>query len=92
MALFYARAFDSFHHVIQMPLDDGKQQRMFLVGAGLGVSVAPACVKRIASPEVVCIPLRGAKVVSDIELARVVGDSRPIVEHFAQIATDARMR
>jgi DNA-binding transcriptional LysR family regulator len=63
-----------------------------LVGAGLGVSVAPACVRRIASPEVVCIPLRGAKVVSDIELARVVGDSRPIVEHFAKIATSARMR
>jgi len=61
-----------------------------LVGAGLGVSVAPACVKRIASPEVVFIPLRGATVVSDIELARVVGDSRPIVEHFAQIATNAR--
>jgi DNA-binding transcriptional LysR family regulator len=63
-----------------------------LVGAGLGVSVAPACVGRIASPEVVCIPLRGAKVVSDIELARVVGDSRPIVERFAQIAIKARMR
>ena len=35
---------------------------LLLVGAGLGVSVAPACVRRIASPEVVCIPLRGAKV------------------------------
>ena len=63
-----------------------------LVGAGLGVSVAPACVRRIASPEVVCLPLRGAKVVSDIELARVAGDSRPIVEHFAQIATKSAMR
>jgi DNA-binding transcriptional LysR family regulator len=63
-----------------------------LVGAGLGVSVAPACVRRIASPEVVCLPLRGAKVVSDIELARVAGDSRPIVEHFAQIATLSAMR
>jgi DNA-binding transcriptional LysR family regulator len=30
-----------------------------LVGAGLGVSVAPACVERIASPDVVCLPLRG---------------------------------
>lgn len=63
-----------------------------LVGAGLGVSVAPACVQRIASPEVVCIPMRGARVVSDIELARVVGDARPIVEHFAQIASRSRMR
>jgi len=65
---------------------------VLLVGAGLGVSVAPACVRRIASPEVVCIPLRGAKVVSDIELARAVGDARPIVEHFAHIAINARMR
>jgi DNA-binding transcriptional LysR family regulator len=65
---------------------------LVLVRAGLGVSVAPACVRRIASPEVVCVPLRGAKVVSDIELARVAGDSRPIVEHFAQLATNARLR
>ena len=63
-----------------------------LVGAGLGVSVAPACVQRIASPEVVCLPLRGAKVESDIELARVLGDSRPIVERFAQIAMKTRLR
>ncbi|HZW80540.1 MAG TPA: LysR substrate-binding domain-containing protein [Candidatus Deferrimicrobiaceae bacterium] len=65
---------------------------LLLIGAGLGVSVAPACVRRIASPEVVCIPLRGSKVVSNVELARVVGDSRPIVEHFAQIAGACRAR
>ncbi len=63
-----------------------------LVGAGLGVSVAPACVRRIASPEVVCIPLRGSKVVSEVELARAVGDSRPTVEHFVQIALHAHKR
>lgn len=63
-----------------------------LIGAGLGVSIAPACVARIASPEVVCLPLRGAKIVSTIELACVVGDSRPIVKRFAQIATGARTR
>jgi DNA-binding transcriptional LysR family regulator len=56
-----------------------------LVGAGLGVSVAPACVRRISSPEVVCLPLRNAKVASNIELGRVRGDSRPIVEHFVRI-------
>ncbi len=59
-----------------------------LVGAGLGVSVAPACVRRIASPEVVCIPFRGAKLFSTIELARLAGDSRPIVERFSQVAAD----
>ncbi len=32
-----------------------------LIGAGLGVSVAPACVARVASPEVVCLPLRGQR-------------------------------
>jgi DNA-binding transcriptional LysR family regulator len=58
-----------------------------LIGAGLGVSVAPACVARVASREVVCLPLRGVKIVSTIELAWVVGDARPIVKRFAQIAT-----
>jgi DNA-binding transcriptional LysR family regulator len=63
-----------------------------LVSAGLGVSVAPACVRRIAAKEVVCVALRGAKVVSDIELARVEGDTRPIVERFMQIARNVRVQ
>ncbi|NYF78596.1 LysR substrate-binding domain-containing protein [Granulicella arctica] len=58
-----------------------------LVGAGLGVSIAPACVRHIASPEVACIPIRGAKVTSNIELACLAGESRPIVQRFAQTAT-----
>jgi hypothetical protein len=49
-------------------------------------------VRRIASPRVVCLPLRGAKLVSNVELARVKGDTRPIVERFAQIARAALMR
>ena len=57
-----------------------------LIGAGLGVSIAPACVRSIAAPDVVCLPLRGAEVQSHIELAWRVGETRPIVEHFAQIA------
>ncbi len=61
-----------------------------LIGAGLGVTIAPACVRRIASSEVVCLPLRGAKIVSRIELATVVGDARPIVNRFAQIVTSSR--
>ena len=63
-----------------------------LVGAGLGVSVAPACVRRIAPAEVVCLPLRGAKVESEIEIARVAGDARPIVENFLEIAAGVRMQ
>jgi DNA-binding transcriptional LysR family regulator len=61
-----------------------------LVGAGLGVTIAPECVRRIASPEVVCLPLRETTVVSNMELAWLVGESRPIVERFAQIVQAAR--
>ena len=61
-----------------------------LVGVGLGVTVAPACVRRLASPDVVCLRLRGAKILSDLELARVAGDTRPIVEQFAQIVSKTR--
>jgi len=61
-----------------------------LIGAGFGVSVAPACVRRIASPSVVCLPLRGTKVMSHIELAWLSGESRPIVEAFMHIAAKQR--
>lgn len=61
-----------------------------LVGAGFGVSVSPACVARIASREVVCVPMRGTKVMSHIELAWLTGESRPIVKAFLQIAKEAR--
>jgi len=57
-----------------------------LVGAGFGVSIAPGCVRRFVSDEVVCLSLRGVKVMSQIELAWVKGDTRPIVEGFARIA------
>jgi DNA-binding transcriptional LysR family regulator len=60
-----------------------------LIGAGLGVSIAPACVRFIASPDVVCLPIdtgrRRARVVSNIELASFAGETRPIVNRFAQI-------
>ena len=61
-----------------------------LIGAGLGVSIAPACVRRIATEEVVCLPLRGARAVSNLELAWHAGDTRPIVERFRQIAQSTR--
>lgn len=57
-----------------------------LVGAGLGVTIAPACVERIAAPDVVCRSLRGAKVRSDIELAYRSAEDRAIVKAFAGIA------
>jgi len=59
---------------------------MRLVGAGLGVSIAPACVQQLAAPDAVCIPLRGANVRSNVELACRIHEDRPIVTSFAQIA------
>ncbi|WP_035957870.1 LysR substrate-binding domain-containing protein [Bryobacter aggregatus] len=59
-----------------------------LVGAELGVTIAPACVAAIAGPEVICLPLRGANVTSDIELALRSTEDRAIVHSFAAIARD----
>lgn len=59
---------------------------MRLVGAGLGVTIAPACVKQIAAPNVACLSLRGAVVRSDIELAYRTGEDRAIVEAIATVA------
>jgi DNA-binding transcriptional LysR family regulator len=61
-----------------------------LVGAGLGVSIAPECVRTIAPLDVVCLTLRDTKVFSSLELALHVGESRTIVERFAQIVKSAR--
>ncbi|HTH52876.1 MAG TPA: LysR substrate-binding domain-containing protein [Edaphobacter sp.] len=63
-----------------------------LVGAGLGVSIAPACVRQIAGPEVVCPALRGAKVMSDIELAFREGEDRAVVGAFAAVAQESFRR
>jgi DNA-binding transcriptional LysR family regulator len=63
-----------------------------LVGAGLGVSIAPACVQRVRTPEVVFRRLKeqlgAARVASDIELAWRVGENRAIVETFCRIARE----
>lgn len=53
-----------------------------LVGAGMGVTIAPSCVQQIASSNVVCRPLKGTTVRSDIELAWRADDDRPIVKAF----------
>jgi DNA-binding transcriptional LysR family regulator len=58
-----------------------------LVDAGLGVTIAPACVRQVSTPGVVFLRLRGADVSSDIELAYRAGDQRPIVKAFTSIAT-----
>ncbi|SFS14892.1 transcriptional regulator, LysR family [Granulicella pectinivorans] len=60
-----------------------------LIGAGMGVSLAPACVRQIASPDVVCLPLRDVTLKSHIELACLKGETRPIVAQFRNIALGA---
>ena len=60
-----------------------------LVGAGLGVTIAPACVRQIASDNVVCLNLRGTQARSDIELAYRTGEDRTIVSTFATIARES---
>jgi DNA-binding transcriptional LysR family regulator len=57
-----------------------------LVGAGLGVSIAPACVRHIATADVSCVALRDAPVVSELEFMRRVDERRPIVHAFGEIA------
>ena len=57
-----------------------------LVGAGLGVTVAPSCVQQIAAPDVVCRRIREAAVRSEIELACRAGENRAIVKRFWEIA------
>lgn len=63
-----------------------------LVGAGLGVSIGPACVKRIRTPGVAYrrlhAPARAHEVRSEIELAWRRGDDRPIVEAFCKMARE----
>ena len=60
-----------------------------LVGAGLGVSIAPACVRHIATAEVVCVPLQETRVLSDLELLQRDGEQRPMIHAFVSIATGA---
>src|SRR5271165_6723254 len=63
-----------------------------LVGAGLGVTIAPACVERIAAPDAVCVRLSHAHVRSDIELAWRAGEDRTIVTTFRQMAREVLTR
>jgi DNA-binding transcriptional LysR family regulator len=57
-----------------------------LVGAGLGVSVGPACTRQIAGADIACPGLRGAEVTSDIELAYRESEDRAVVAAFAAVA------
>jgi DNA-binding transcriptional LysR family regulator len=57
-----------------------------LVGAGLGVSVGPACTRTIGISTVVCPSFRGTKVASEVELAYREDEDRAVVKAFSEVA------
>jgi DNA-binding transcriptional LysR family regulator len=59
---------------------------MRLVGAGLGVTIAPACMQKIADQEVRCIRLRNAQTFSHLELAYRTGTRTALEETFLALA------
>lgn len=101
--VFYARSAGllAYDKPLSLCSDDGFQPRVVqeashwltilrLVGAGLGVSIAPACVRTIAGGDVVCVPLSGTKARSVVELAFREDEQRPLVQRFAQVARARR--
>jgi DNA-binding transcriptional LysR family regulator len=59
---------------------------MSLVGAGLGVTIAPACVKRLSGTETVCKTLRPHSQPTHLELAYRENEVRPIAKTFCELA------
>jgi len=59
-----------------------------LVGAGLGVTLAPACVRQIATEDVACLNLRATKAHTEVQLAYRTGEDRAIVAAFSTIARE----
>ena len=63
-----------------------------LVGTGLGVTIAPACVQGIADRDVRCVKLRGAKVFSHLELAYRAETLTELEETFLSLARNTFRR
>jgi DNA-binding transcriptional LysR family regulator len=59
---------------------------MSLVGAGLGVTIAPACVRRLSVPDTVCRKLRAQSQSTHLELAYRKNEARPIAMAFSDLA------
>ena len=57
-----------------------------LVGAELGVTLAPACVARLGGNDVRYLQLRGDTARSEIDIAYRRGDDRPVVRQLAVLA------
>jgi DNA-binding transcriptional LysR family regulator len=56
-----------------------------LVGAGLGLTIAPACIRNVAGPTVACRPLvsHGR---TFVELAHRSDDNNPVITAFCMLA------
>jgi DNA-binding transcriptional LysR family regulator len=57
-----------------------------LVGAGLGVTIAPACVQKISAADVVCRKLLPARGRTNIDLVHRTGETSPLVQAFSDLA------
>lgn len=57
-----------------------------LAGAGIGVTLAPACVSQIATSDVVCLPLQNALTRSNIELGYKENVTCAIANGFLRLA------
>jgi hypothetical protein len=53
---------------------------------GLGVSIAPACVRHVANADVACVPLEETRVLSELALLCRTSERRPMVHGFARVA------
>jgi DNA-binding transcriptional LysR family regulator len=62
---------------------------MMLVGAGLGVTIAPGCVRKLAVPDTVCRSLRPQSQLTQLELACRANEARPIAMAFSELARQA---
>jgi DNA-binding transcriptional LysR family regulator len=58
---------------------------MTLVGAGLGVTIAPGCVRKLAVPDTVCRTLRPQSQLTHLELACRTSEARPIATAFSEL-------
>jgi DNA-binding transcriptional LysR family regulator len=61
-----------------------------LVGAGLGVTIAPASVEAIVGPDVVCRKLSGATGTTSIDLVYRLKESSPLVNAFCEVFKSSR--
>lgn len=61
-----------------------------LIGAGLGVSIAPASVEQLVTPDVVCRKLSPSGGATSIDLVHRLNETNPLVNAFCEIFRSSR--